>query len=64
MRLRNQWKMNIQNKLADIMRDVSIVDGVSGGMVEAREFMRILETRLRSSETQKQSKEGLVDYVI
>lgn len=43
--------MNMQNKLADIMRDISIVDDKENGQVDAREFMRILETRLRSSET-------------
>jgi len=43
----------MQNKLSDIMRDVANVDGVENGQVEARDFMRILETRLRSSETQK-----------
>jgi hypothetical protein len=41
----------MQNKLADIMRDISIVDDKENGQVDAREFMRILETRLRSSET-------------
>jgi len=43
--------MNMQNKLPDILRDISIVDDKENGQVDAREFMRILETRLRSSET-------------
>ena len=66
MRLKNQWKMNMQNKLPDIMRDINTVavDERENGQVDAREFMRILETRIRSSETQKQAKEGLVDYIL
>jgi len=46
------------------MRDLSTIDDKKTNQVDAREFMRVLETRLRSSENQKQSKEGLVDYVI
>jgi hypothetical protein len=64
LRMKNQWKMNLQNNMADILRDVSSVDDKKADQVDPRDFMRILETRLRSSENQKACKEQLVDYVL
>ena len=31
LRLKNQWKMNMQNKLPDIMRDINTVDDRENG---------------------------------
>ena len=64
LRLTNQWKLNMQNRLADIMRDCSNIDDKKSNEIDPREFMRVLETRLRSSEPQKHCKEFLVDYVL
>lgn len=64
LRMQNQWKLNLKSHLGDIMRDLSIVDDKKAFQVDPREFMRILETRLRSTEPQKMYKEQLVDYVL
>jgi hypothetical protein len=50
LRIKNQWKLNFQSKITDIMRDVMNLDDKKTEQVDAREFMRILETRIRSSE--------------
>ena len=50
LRMQNQWKLNMQNNLGDIMRDVTTMDDKKTDLVDPREFMRVLESRLRSSE--------------
>jgi hypothetical protein len=62
--MQNQWKLNLQSKLKDIMRDVLAVDNKGTEEVDARDFMRILEVRLNGSHEQKANKEQLVDYVL
>jgi len=54
----------MKNHLSDIMRDCSGMDEKKTSQVDPREFMRVLETRLRSTEPQKMYKEQLVDYVL
>jgi len=56
-RMQNQWKLNMKSHLGDIMRDLTAMDDKKQMQVDPREFMRVLETRLRSSEPQKQYKE-------
>lgn len=48
----------------DITRDCIAMDEKKDGQVDARDFMRVLETRVKSSEVQKAHKELLVDYVL
>ena len=60
----NQWKLNMQSHLTDIMRDCTNIDEKRSNEIDPREFMRVLENRLRSSEPQKHCKEFLVDYVL
>jgi hypothetical protein len=55
--MQNQWKLNMKSKLGDIMRDLTAMDDKKAMQVDPREFMRVLETRLRSSEPQKAYKE-------
>lgn len=50
--------------MGDIMRDLTAFDKEKTNEVDPREFMRILEVRLRSSEPQKVHKDKLVDYVL
>lgn len=57
MRMQNQWKLNLQSKLKDIMRDVIAVDDKATEQVDARDFMRILEVRLNGTNAQKENKE-------
>lgn len=57
LRMQNQWKLNLQSKLKDIMRDVMAVDDKGTEKVDARDFMRILEVRLNGTIPQKANKE-------
>ena len=57
LRMQNQWKLNLQSKLGDIMRDVLAVDEKGTDSVDARDFMRILEVRLNGTIPQKANKE-------
>ena len=54
----------MQSHLGDIMRDLTAMDDKKSMQVDPREFMRVLETRLRSTEPQKMYKEQLIDYVL
>ena len=64
LRMQNQWKLNMKSYMHDIMRDVIEMDKEKTNQVDPREFMRVLENRLRSTEPQKVHKEKLVDYVL
>jgi hypothetical protein len=57
LRMQNQWKLNMQGKLKDIMRDAMAVDDKGTEKVDARDFMRILEVRLNGTIPQKANKE-------
>ena len=46
------------------MRDVMNIDDKGTEKVDAREFMRVLEVRLKGSNEQKANKEQLVDYIL
>ena len=64
LRMQNQWKLNMKSYMNDIMRDVIEMDKEKTNQVDPRDFMRVLENRLRSTEPQKVHKEKLVDYVL
>ena len=64
LRIRNKWRACIQNNLQNITKDLLVLDSEKTYQAEPRDFMKVLEKRVIITETMKQQREELHEYLL
>jgi hypothetical protein len=62
-RIRNKWRACLKNAIQNITKDLLELDKQKTYLAEPRDFIKVLERRTIITETMKQQRDELHDYL-